>query len=176
LYGPEANADADATVSYYVIGPGAAYTPVPTMYSGTLSESVTGAASVGSVVTVSTDTGYLSAVGSLSSSTTPFVFSSANGFYVYSSSVSSATYNPNSFTVGATGEAYYGVGSTAGQFSVQIDPTLEIDPSWLAENPGYSRVFSSNYSPVPLPASVWMMLSGLAALTLLGRRPITPRL
>jgi hypothetical protein len=174
-FGPEANADADATVNYYVLGPGAAYTPVPMIWSGTLSESVSGAASVGAVVTASTDTGYLSAAGSLSSSTTPFLFSSANGFFVYSSSASTGTYNSNNFTVGAEGQAYYAVGSTAGQFSAEIDPTLEIDPSWLAENPGYSLVFSSNYSPVPLPASVWMMLSGLAGLALMGRRRILPQ-
>jgi hypothetical protein len=59
---------------------------------------------------------------------------------------------------------------TAGQFNAEIDPTIEIDPTWLAENPGYSLVFSSNYSPVPLPASVWLMLSALAGLGLVMRR------
>jgi len=129
----------------------------------------------GSPVTATTDIGHVYADGSLSLSTAPFLFGSANGFYVYSSSASTGTHNSNSISVSAEGEADGAVGNTAGQFSAQIDPMLEIDPTWLAENPGYSLVFSSNYLPVPLPAPVWLMLSGLAGLDLMGRRRITPQ-
>ncbi len=174
VFGVSSYAEAGAAVYYYVMGPGAAYRPVPMIYSGALSESTAGSAIVGSEVTVTTDSYPLSADGSSSVATTPFLFSSANGFYVYSSSASTATYNLNSVTVGANGQAFGAVGTTAGQFSAQIDPKLEIDPSWLTQHPGYSLVFSSNYAPVPLPAAAWLLLSGLGGIGFLRRRRNVP--
>jgi hypothetical protein len=172
---PEASAGASGSLSYYVIGPATAFTAVPMIFAGSLSGSASGSqAVVNAQVQLSTTSGDLVSSGCASaistpscgtSFSTPLLFNSAGGFYAFSSSVSADTYATNfvSMTVGGETE-------TAGQFNAEIDPTIEIDPTWLAENPGYSLVFSSNYSPVPLPASVWLMLSALAGLGLVMRR------
>jgi len=63
----------------------------------------------------------------------------------------------------------------SGMASATVDPVIAIDPTWLAENPGYTLEISSNVTqtpPVPLPASAWLMLSALGGLALIGRRRI----
>jgi hypothetical protein len=62
-----------------------------------------------------------------------------------------------------------------GTASDTVDPFIAIDPTWLAENPGYTLEISSNVtqtSPVPLPATAYLLLSGLGGLALMGRRRI----
>jgi hypothetical protein len=111
-------------------------------------------------------TGYTSTTCS-SSFSAPFLYDSANGFSVFSSSASCVTgvsCNTNDVTVGVEGST-----DTAGQFNAQVDPTFEIDPTWLATHPGYSLVFGANVSAVPIPASVWLMLSALGGLGLVMR-------
>lgn len=61
--------------------------------------------------------------------------------------------------------------TTTGRASAWADPYIQIDPSFLAANPGYSLEFSSGIdnvpiSPVPLPAA--LPLFGSAALGLLA--------
>ncbi len=53
-----------------------------------------------------------------------------------------------------------------------IDPTIQIDPTFLAANPGYSLSFSSNIpaAVVPVPAAAWLFGSGLVGLIGLARR------
>jgi hypothetical protein len=177
---PDAGAVATVTLYYYVIGPSAAYTAVPMIFSGNYSGSASGAMALasaeiqlsstsGAISANPCATGYTSSTCS-SSFTGSFLFDSANGFSVFSSSVSSSTYDPNEVTVAAQGST-----AIAGQFSAQIDPTLEIDPTWLATHPGYSLVLSPNVSAVPLPASVWLMLSALGGLGLIVRRRAVAR-
>ncbi len=57
-------------------------------------------------------------------------------------------------------------------FSASVDPIIAIDPAWLAQNPGYEVVYSAGVAPstVPLPASVWLLVSGVGALRALGAR------
>ncbi len=60
-----------------------------------------------------------------------------------------------------------------GYASSEVDPYFKIDPAFLAANPGYALVFSNgvgNAAPVPLPASAWLFLGGLAGLGALARR------
>jgi hypothetical protein len=112
-------------------------------------------------------TGYTSTTCS-SSFSAPFLYDSANGFSVYSSPVACVTgftCNSNEVTVDVEGAT-----DSAGQFNAQIDPTFQIDPTWLATHPGYSLVFGANVSAVPVPASAWLMLSALGALGLVMRR------
>jgi hypothetical protein len=50
-----------------------------------------------------------------------------------------------------------------GNFSATVDPTISIDPTWLASNPGYTLEFSSNLTAaVPEPSAWAMMLLGFA--------------
>jgi PEP-CTERM motif len=63
----------------------------------------------------------------------------------------------------ATGDATEGAGS----FSASVDPTISIDPTWLASHPGYTLVYSANLPGVvatPEP-STWALLAvGFAGL------------
>lgn len=58
----------------------------------------------------------------------------------------------------------------AGSVTASVDPMVSIDPTWLAENPGYSLVFSANISTVPLPGAFWLLCSGLFGLAAGARR------
>jgi hypothetical protein len=62
-----------------------------------------------------------------------------------------------------------------GSFSASADPMITIDPTFLAQNPGYSLVFSPNLA-VPEPASWALMLigvGGLGAALRASRRSLT---
>jgi hypothetical protein len=52
------------------------------------------------------------------------------------------------------------------------DPTIQIDPTFLAANPQYSLSFSSNLpaTVVPVPAAAWLFGSGLLGLIGVARR------
>jgi hypothetical protein len=63
--------------------------------------------------------------------------------------------------------------NAGGSWYAAIDPSITLDPS---NGPGYSILYSPDAAPVPLPASVWLMLSGLGGLALTGRRRVTPPL
>jgi len=171
---PQAASASSLSVYYYVIGPSPAYTVVPMVFSGNWSGSASGTEADSSAgIELTSTTGAIS-VGDCATSysstcsssfSAPFLFDSANGFSVYSSNVASGTYFTNLVSLTAGGQV-----DVAGQYSAEIDPTLEIDPTWLATHPGYSLVFSSNYSPVPLPAAAWLLLSGLGGLAAIARR------
>jgi len=75
------------------------------------------------------------------------------------------------------GGAFLDPGSTdllSVAFSAMADPTFSVDPGWLAANPEYSAsefTISQDYnpSPVPLPPTAWLMLSGLFGLGAVAR-------
>lgn len=53
----------------------------------------------------------------------------------------------------------------AGSYSAYADPLITIDPGFLAQNPGYSLVFSPNLlSSVPEPSAWALMLVGFGGL------------
>jgi len=59
-----------------------------------------------------------------------------------------------------------GCGPGSGSCSSSIDPTIIIDPNWLADNPGYTLIedsdeFAVATSPTPEPASLLLLASGL---------------
>lgn len=64
-----------------------------------------------------------------------------------------------------TAQAGEAGGGTAG---FTADPDVVFDPSFNAT--GYSIVFSADATPVPLPASAWLLLSGLLGVMLMSRR------
>ncbi len=74
----------------------------------------------------------------------------------------------------STSDLVQGSGTGAPYVSSGLDPFISVDPSFadasqfsIALSPG---VGNGNAAPVPLPASTWLMLSGLASLGLLRRR------
>ena len=60
--------------------------------------------------------------------------------------------------------------SNTGSVSAGVDPVVSIDPTWLANNPGYSLVFSANIFTVPLPGALWLSGSGCFGLIGLAAR------
>ncbi|HEV2703630.1 MAG TPA: VPLPA-CTERM sorting domain-containing protein [Steroidobacteraceae bacterium] len=58
--------------------------------------------------------------------------------------------------------------SDIGGFSASVDPSISFNPSF--DSTGYSISFSADLAPVPLPASAWLMFTGLGALGLSVRR------
>jgi hypothetical protein len=96
-------------------------------------------------------------------------------FYTVCGSMPSAFSVNQSFTVSA-GSLYAVVinesgTSDIGGFNASIDPSINFDPSF--DSTGYSIVYSADLAPVPLPASVWLMLAGLGALGIsVRRRPL----
>jgi hypothetical protein len=59
--------------------------------------------------------------------------------------------------------------------SASLDPTIEIDPAFLAANPGYSLVFSPGFAPplssaVPEPSTWAILILGFAGLGYAGWR------
>jgi hypothetical protein len=59
-----------------------------------------------------------------------------------------------------------------GLASATIDPNVTFTPGF--DSAGYSLIYSSDASPVPLPATVWLMLGGLGGLRVLTRRHKQP--
>ncbi len=73
-------------------------------------------------------------------------------------------------SLGASGQtcSIYRCIPDAGAWDATADPTLQIEPSFLAANPGFSLVYSPgvnlNSSPLPEPPAWTAMLLGLATL------------
>jgi len=67
-----------------------------------------------------------------------------------------------------SGQVYYvlmgaGAYALAGSASATADPVISIDPTWLAQNPGYSLEFSPGITngSTPEPSSLFLLGSGL---------------
>jgi hypothetical protein len=114
-----------------------------------------------------------------------YVGNSANGPNIYSVSAEACAgitgrtcSGPSSFDVKqsfsvATNTTYWvsidaGGLANYGTFSAQVDPSVTFDPSF--NESGYSIVYSADAPPVPLPSSVWLMLSGLGGLGAMVRK------
>jgi hypothetical protein len=64
----------------------------------------------------------------------------------------------------ASGQSNYGNGTSGdGTVMAMADPTIILDPTWAAENPGYGLLFSSNISSSPEPSSWTLLSAGLLA-------------
>jgi len=62
---------------------------------------------------------------------------------------------------------YYGSGTATA--SAWIDPTITVDSTWLANNPGSQLVFAT-LNPVPVPGALLLFAPGLAGLAVIRRR------
>jgi PEP-CTERM motif-containing protein len=158
--GTYSSASAVATVFYEVVGP-VANVPVPLMLTGDLFIGGADTALVSASISWNEDAG---SVG----------ISYADGVPAEGKNVDVAITTPSDVVENIGLEA---LGETclficipdAGAWEATADPTLTIDPSFLAANPGYSLIYSPgvNLSPapgVPEPSTWTQMLFGFAAL------------
>jgi hypothetical protein len=85
---------------------------------------------------------------------------------------SSSGFGGNIFQISLDVRAQTNSNFTSSYAHAWIDPTIQIDPIFLAANPGYSLSFSSNIpaAVVPVPAAAWLFGSGLVGLIGLARR------
>ncbi len=164
-----ANAGGQGSIAFYyeIIGP-AGNVSVPLIISGSASTSASGADATAEAYieygagdlytcssTVAGPCGSEAASGSLNS--VRFTNQFSNTLY--------------DLEVIATGDSTLGTGA----FSAKISGlSLGIDPTWMASNPGYSLVPSSNVTlaptPVPIPTAAWLFGSGLLGLLVVARR------
>ncbi len=171
LDAPNASSGAAMTYYYEVIGPYAASVPIRT--SAFLSTSADGTSAVAtasysyasnaySVFACSaTETGYCNTYPSSINFSSPVFYLTAE--QVYFSQL---------YAQGGAG-TLPDVDITSGSYTATIDPTLVIDPTWLASNPGFSIVYSSNVvltSGVPEPSTWALLLLGFAGLGFAGHR------
>jgi hypothetical protein len=171
LGAPNASSGAAITYYYEVIGPYAASVPIRT--AAFLSTSADGTSAVATALYTFASNAYS-------------IFACSSSPLGYCNTYPSSTYyiSPVFFLTAA--QVYFNqlevqggagtlpdVESTSGSYTAAIDPTLTIDPAWLASNPGLSIVYSSNVElagPVPVPSTWVLLLSGFAGLGALARR------
>ncbi len=157
--GAEAIAYATGDFFYTVTGPSNVY--VPLILSASTSTSASGAnTSVYTDINIRNDSTYAG-----------YSFRTCAGYLCMAPSSRSINY-AYSLTTNTLGDvSMYASGSSPlGSFTATIDPTISIDPGWLALNPGYKVVLSSNITPVPEPDTYAMMLAGLGLLGFIATR------
>jgi hypothetical protein len=84
---------------------------------------------------------------------------------------SSSGYGANIFQVSIEARADTNSNYPTSYAYAWADPTIQIEPTFLAAHPEYSLSFSSNLpAAVPVPAAVWLFGSGLLGLMGVARR------
>jgi hypothetical protein len=158
------------TYGFQIDGPTNIAVPVLVYYSGSVAVGLTN-----STLDLVWGNGSLSiggtTVGSLaydSRSGNPPSGSLLGNNIVDSLSVSPGVWTSISMTLGNAGMIVQ-PGSSA-TITIVIDPTIEIDPTWLQNNPGFSIETNAASSPVPIPAAAWLLAPGLGMLAGLRRR------
>jgi hypothetical protein len=147
---PTSLAAVSVTYYYEVIGPAK---PVPLTITGSVSASAGGLATAYASI-IGTD---FSGVVACSCAAAPGAATLDQSFSVTPGAVSAVTL----FAAGQEGGNDTGPG--VGSYSASADPMITIDPAFLAQNPGYSLVFSPNLA-VPEPATWALMLIGVGGL------------
>lgn len=72
-------------------------------------------------------------------------------------------------------DVYGDVNQNGGTYAAWVDPTISIDPAFLAANPGFTLELSSNVTqdpvaPVPLPGTLPLFAAGIGVWGLMARR------
>lgn len=161
---PQLYSQVEVDINFEVVGP-VNYLSVPVIYSASGTTSATGGyATVGFA---GYNTSSLIAC-SPSISCAPGDKSSFSGFLdgtVYSNV--SVDFGLNLY--GQSGGNFSGPGS----WSAMVDPTVQIDPTFLANNPGYSLIIDPNpttTSSVPEPGNLLLLSTGMIGLAGVVRR------
>jgi hypothetical protein len=159
---PQLYSQVEVSISFEVVGP-ESYVSVPVIYSATGTTSATdGYATVGFA-------GYSTSsliACSPSCAGEPSSFSGSIDGTVYSNTVGD-TFDLNLY--GQSGGNFSGPGS----WSATVDPMVEIDPTFLADNPGYSLIIDANppgTSSAPEPGSLLLLGTGMISLAGVVRR------
>ena len=164
-----ADAGSQASVQYYyeVLGPESI--PVPLEISAALSTSANGA-NVEALAEVENELGQTVYACSSAGNTYCTNFGSPSASLDLNDVAFTATANSAAWVfLGVEGQSVYGTGL----YSATVDPMITINPLFLAANPGYSLVFSSNISlssGIPEPSTWAMLLLGFTGLCLAGYR------
>jgi hypothetical protein len=154
---------ANAGVIYYfeVVGPSSIL--VPLLISGSVSTTTSASTDFAAQANATMGIGGGPSISACSSSGT-----GANpcGSTPESASLTSVSFTESANSIVQVGLAAFGItsgGPPAGSasFSAMADPTISIDPTFLASNPGFSLVFSPSISPVPEPSTLALMVAGL---------------
>ena len=164
-----------ASINYYFAVTGPSDVPVPIIYNGNIS--ISGNAPNDAPVGVSARDGifgYSDPTG-VSNLCGTFLVCSLSGFSAGSYPIDESLTIPTNTTeevyvlayMFETG--YLGSGLPAFNETLTVDPFIQIDPTWLSSNPGYSLEFSSGVGNSPLsaapePATWAMMLVGLGGI------------
>jgi len=151
--------------SFEVLGPANSNVPLVFTANGTTSA----AAAIGS------DANAYAWLGSGINSSDIFSVSACTYSGFDSCSASNGSFNVNHQFSVATNTLYYATigvsgSSNDGTFSATVDPAVTFGSNFNSS--GYSIVNSADVlaAPVPVPASAWLMLSGLAGLSVMARR------
>jgi hypothetical protein len=170
---PQLYSQVEVYINFEVVGP-ESYVPVPVIYTaaGTTSASATCSglnplAACAYVTAAFGGTGTTSSLIACSPSCSgePSSFSGSLDGTVYSNDSADFGLSFN----GSSGGPWIGPGG----WSAMVDPTVQIDPTFLADNPGYSLEIDPNppgTSPVPEPGSLLLLGTGMISLVGMVRR------
>jgi hypothetical protein len=159
---PQLYSQVEVYINFEVVGP-ESYVSVPVIYSATGTASATGG--YATVAFAGYNTSSLIACAP-SCGSEPSSFSGTLDGTVLSNEVG------DDFALNLYGQSG-GNFSGPGSWSATVDPTVEIDPTFLADNPGYSLIIDGNpagASPAPEPGNLLLLGTGMITLAGMVRR------
>ena len=162
---PQLYSQVEVDINFEVVGP-VSYVSVPVIYSATGTTSATGGYATVSFAGYSTSSLIACSPSTSCLAGEPSSFSGSVDGTVYSNTVG------DSFGLNLYGQSGGNFGGP-GSWSATVDPMVEIDPTFLANNPGYSLLIDPNppgTSPAPEPGSLLLLGTGMISLAGVVRR------
>jgi hypothetical protein len=151
--------------SFVVLGPTLTSVPVEIIASGNASASGVGSTQATGQIIVENGYDQTTIVGTACASVSACAQGYDSASFTLDQTMLAVTNIVNTVSISAS------AGAVEGSSTAFVDPLIQIDPAFLAANPAFSLEFSAGFVPVPLPAAIWLMLSALGGLALMGRGP-----